>query len=66
MSEPCNLAHTPEAYTMRVRFHRDSTLCVELEYPEHRTPEEAEEVCAMVGELAYAADLIAVPAQRSR
>lgn len=64
MSEPCNLAHTPEEYTVRVRFHRDATVCVELEYPEHRTPEEAEAVCAMVGDLAYAAELIAVGRKR--
>lgn len=56
--EPCGMAHTPEEYTVRVRFHRDVTVCVELEYPEHRTPDEAREVLAMVGEVAEIPDAV--------
>lgn len=55
---PCGMAHTPEEYMVRIRFHRDSTLCVELEFPEHRTEEEAREVLAMVGEVAEVPDAL--------
>jgi hypothetical protein len=62
--EPCSLEHSEE-YVVRVGWHPDATACVVVEYPGHRTPEEAQEVLSMIGELADVADMVAVtPAGR--
>ena len=58
ISEPCSQPHDPEQYRVLISFHPDGTLCVELEYPDHRTQEEAREALAMAGEVAEVPDAV--------
>lgn len=60
IDHPEHPAHTPEEVIVIVRFHRDGTACVEVEYPDHRTDEEMRQVVAMAAEAVEVPGALAV------
>lgn len=62
IGDPDHPAHMPEEYHVHIGFHRDGTVCVQVDSPDGRTDEEAREVLAMVGELSEIADVVGVTA----